>query len=85
MKIRREGPEWYRVYHPEMWDEPDDLERQMIDGCPSMRPWPDHLHEWHCHRRWETARHEYRKANPEFATQEFHDLIESCQRRRAGG
>ena len=44
---RIEAPEWYRNYHPEAWDEPDEHEQRMIDGCPSMRPWPDDLHQHH--------------------------------------
>ncbi len=38
------------------WDEPDEQEQRVIDGCPSMRPWPDHLRAWHAHRRWGEAR-----------------------------
>ncbi len=85
MKARHEAPEWYRVYHREMWDEPDAQEERMIEGCPSMSPRPDDLHEYHRYRRWQEARHAYRRANPEFATQEFWDLLAAIQRRRARG
>lgn len=59
---RIEPPEWYRNFHPEAWDEPDSQEQQMIDGCPSMRPWPDDVHRWHAERRWGQAQHKYRQA-----------------------
>jgi hypothetical protein len=77
---RAEAPEWYRNYHPEDWDEPDAQEQQMIDGCPSMRPWPDDLHQHHAERRWQEAKHKYRQAHPAFATQELEDLFEEFRR-----
>ena len=84
MKVRREAPEWYRNFHQEMWDEPDELELRMIGGCPSMRPWPDELHDYHSRRRWFEAQHAYRQANPEFASQEFADFMERIRERRPG-
>ena len=80
---RYEAPEWYRNFHQEMWDEPDDLELSMTRGCPSC-PWPNELHDYHSQRRWAAAKHDYRLANPEFGTQEFNDLMAAIQRRRAG-
>jgi hypothetical protein len=61
---RVEGPEWYRVYHPEAWDEPDGQEQAMIDGCPSMRPWPAELHDHHSRRRWQEAKYALPSAAP---------------------
>ena len=72
---RIEAPEWYRVFHPEAWDEPDAQEQAMIDGCPSMRPWPADVHEWHARRRWGEARHAYQHEHPALAEQELEDLI----------
>jgi hypothetical protein len=78
---RIEPPEWYRNFHPEAWDEPDDWEQRMIDGCPSMRPWPEDVHRWHAERRWGQAQHKYRQQHPAFATQELEDLFEGYRAR----
>jgi hypothetical protein len=72
---RIEGPAWYRTFDPQMWDEPDAQEQAMIDGCPSMRPWPDDVHRWHAERRWGQAKHAYRQEHPALAEQELEDLI----------
>ena len=82
---RAEPPEWYRNFHPEDWDEPDQQEQRMIDGCPSMRPWPDDVHEWHAKRRWGQAKHAYRGKHPALAEQELEDLIGEFQERHRGG
>jgi hypothetical protein len=84
---RIEAPEWYRNFHLEAWDEPDAQEQRMIDGCPSMRPWPEDVHRWHAERRWGQAKHRYALAHPALAEQEFTDLIESFRedRRRESG
>jgi hypothetical protein len=50
---------------PADWAQPDAEEQRMIDGCPSARPWPDHLREWHAHRRWGEARAAWLDAHPE--------------------
>jgi hypothetical protein len=73
---RIEPPLWYRVFDPAAWDEPDAQEQAMIDGCPSMRPWPEHLHRWHSERRWCEAKHRYGQDHPALAEQEFADLLE---------
>jgi hypothetical protein len=79
---RIEPPLWYRVYDPAAWDEPDRHEQSMIDGCPSMRPWPDELHDAHSRRRWHEAQYRYRQQNPALATQEFDDLVSGEWRAR---
>jgi hypothetical protein len=63
------------VFDPVAWDEPDGQEQGMIDGCPSMRPWPDELHDAHARRRWYEAQYRYRQQNPALASQEFDDLV----------
>jgi hypothetical protein len=82
---RVEPPLWYRVYDPAAWDEPDAQERAMIDGCRSLMPWPDDLHQAHSERRWHEAKHRYRQAHPDLAEQEFTDLIEGYRHRRENG
>jgi hypothetical protein len=77
-----EPPEWYRNYHPEAWDEPDAQEQAMIDGCPSMRPWPAWLHAEHARRRWQLAKFAYRQDHPALAEQEFADLVTRVHRRQ---
>jgi hypothetical protein len=72
---RIEPPEWYRVFHPEAWDEPDSQEQLMIAGCLSMQPWPADLHEWHSRRRWHQAQNAYLKDHPALAEQEFNDIF----------
>ena len=72
---RIEGPEWYRVFHPEAWDEPDAQEQSMINGSLGC-PWPEELHRWHSERRWEQAKYRYRQAHPALAEQEFAELVE---------
>jgi hypothetical protein len=89
---RIEPPEWYRVYHPEDWDEPDAEEQAMISGCAGSRPWPDSpdsrwpdwpqwLHEHHARRRWAQAKYRYGQQNPALAEQEFIDLQTSYRER----
>jgi len=46
----------------------------MIDGNLGY-PWPADLHEWHSQRRWNEAKHAYRKDHPELAEQEMADLV----------
>jgi hypothetical protein len=77
---RIEPPGWYRTFDPAAWDEPDDHEQAMIDGCPSFRPWPDRLHRIHAERRWGQAKHAYRQAHPALAEQEFAELISSVRK-----
>jgi hypothetical protein len=84
---RVEAPEWYRNYHPGSWDEPDGHEQAMIDGCSGSRcwpgapltarwpDWPQFLHDQHARRRWQEAKHAYRRQNPALASQEFDDLV----------
>lgn len=79
---RVEPPEWYRNYHPEAWDEPDELELRMMAGSAAYGPWPDELHDYHSRRRWHEAQHRYRQANPLLAEQEFAELIGRHQKRR---
>jgi len=79
---RIEPPLWYRVFDAAAWDEPDDHEQRMIAGCPSMRPWPDELHDAHARRRWEEAKYAYRRQNPALATQESDDLVSGEWRTR---
>src|SRR5690349_16757076 len=92
---RIEPPLWYRAFDPAAWDEPDSHERAMMDGCrgfqcwpgapPSRWPgWPQHLHEEHARRRWQQAKHAYRRGHPALAEQEFADLVsgEAAARRR---
>lgn len=92
--VRHEAPEWYRNFHPEDWDEPDDHERGMIEGCSGHRCWPDSpgsawpdwpewLHQQHGRRRWEEAKHAYRQEQPGFAAQEFGELVASRRKRTA--
>jgi hypothetical protein len=73
--VHIEPPGWYRIFRPEDWDTPDGQEQRMIDGSLSQAPWPAGLHEIHSHRRWMQAKHEYRRAHPDLAEQEFADLI----------
>lgn len=74
-----EAPEWYRVYHPEQWDEPDEHERLMLAGCTAAlgSEWVADRHRWHAERRWHEAQHAYRQQHPQFATQEFNKIIEA--------
>lgn len=73
---RIEGPEWYRNYHPEDWDEPDEHERRMLAGSERMgEEWVAGLHRIHAEKRWQQAKYQYRRAHPALATQEFRDLI----------
>jgi hypothetical protein len=73
-----EAPEWYRVYHPEAWDEPDEQERRMLAGCTAAlgSEWMADRHRWHAERRWHEAQHAYRQAHPAFSEQEFRKIIE---------
>jgi hypothetical protein len=79
---RIEGPEWYRNYHPEDWDEPDEQERRMLAGCTAAlgSEWVADWHRRHAERRWQEAKHKYRQAHPQFATQELEDLFEEFRR-----
>jgi hypothetical protein len=70
---RIEPPLWYRAYDPASWDVPDGHELSMTGGR-DVRDWPGH--EIHARRRWQEAKHAYRRAHPALATQEFDDLIE---------
>jgi len=83
---RIEPPLWYRVYDPAAWDEPDAHERAMMDGCDGYACWPGApesawpgwpawLHEEHSRRRWQEAKHAYRREHPALASQEFDDLV----------
>jgi hypothetical protein len=73
---RIEGPEWYRNYHPEDWDEPDEQERRMLAGCEVLgEEWVAGRHRMHAERRWCEAKHRYRRAHPQLASQEFDDLV----------
>lgn len=78
---RLEAPEWYRNFHPEDWDEPDEHELRMMAGNLGC-PWPEVLHGYHVERRWEQAKYQYRRDNSAFGTQEFDDLIARCRERR---
>ena len=80
---RIEPPEWYRNYHPEAWDTPDEHELRMMAGNLGL-PWPAELHRMHAERRWAQAKYAYEVAHPAFATQEFDALIESARERHAG-
>lgn len=74
---RIEAPEWYRNYHPEAWDEPDEQEQRMLAGCEVLgEEWVAGRHRMHAERRWHEAQHRYRQEHPAFASQEFDDLIE---------
>lgn len=73
---RIEAPEWYRNYHPEAWDEPDEQERRMLAGCGALGPeWVAGRHRMHAERRWQEAKHRYRQDHPALASQEFDDLV----------
>lgn len=81
-----EPPEWYRNFHPEAWDEPDDHERNMLAGCTALfgSDWAADRHRIHAERRWAEAKHVYRQAHPAFAKQEFSKLIEAFRDRHPG-
>jgi hypothetical protein len=72
---RIEPPLWYRVFDLAAWDEPDAQEQAMINGCPSMRPWPEDLHLIHAERRWHQAKYRYCQDHPALAEQEFADIM----------
>jgi hypothetical protein len=76
-----EPPEWYRVYHPEQWDEMDAQERAMTAGWSG--PWPEWLHDHHSRRRWEEAKYAHRRENPLLAEQEFTDIVSRAARRNS--
>jgi hypothetical protein len=61
------------------WDEPDATERQMISGCPAMRPWPAGVHRWHAERRWGEARFRYIADRPWLAERELEDLLSGLE------
>jgi hypothetical protein len=77
---RIEPPAWYVAFDPAAFDEPDGHELRMIDGCRGYGEWPAELHQIHAKRRWEQARHAYRRRHPALAEQEFNDILA----RRAG-
>lgn len=79
---RIEAPEWYRNYHPADWDEPDEQERRMLAGCTAAlgSEWVADRHRIHAERRWQEAKHRYRQAHPQLATQELEDLFEEFRR-----
>ena len=59
------APAWVTGFAAADWDEPDAAELAMIEGCPSMRPWPPHLRDWHARRRWGEAASAWLDAHPE--------------------
>jgi hypothetical protein len=75
-----EPPEWYRVYHPEQWDEIDAQERAMLGGWPG--PPPADIHDCHSRRRWGEAKYAYRQAHPLLAEQEFQEILARAAKRR---
>jgi hypothetical protein len=79
---RIEAPEWYQQFDPQTWDEPDAQEQAMINGCPSMRPWPEDVHRWHAERRWGEAKHRYRLAYPALAEQDWVEFVASLSEPR---
>jgi hypothetical protein len=79
---RVEPPEWYRVYHPEQWGEPDAQEQAMMAGSDRWGPWPDELRDYHARRRWEEAKYAYRREHPLLAEQEFAELFARVSKRR---
>jgi hypothetical protein len=81
---RIEPPTWYRAYDPAAWDVPDEQERRMLAGCEVLgEEWVAGRHRMHAERRWQEAKHAYRRAHPALATQEFNDLIGSHRERRS--
>jgi hypothetical protein len=81
------------VYDPAAWDEPDGQEQAMMDGCAGYACWPGApesawpgwpawLHAGHARRRWQEARHRYRREHPALASQEFDDLVSGELRAR---
>ena len=79
---RIEPPQWYRVYDPAAWDEPDGHEQRMMDGWFPGEAWPPELHACHSERRWQEARYCYRQQCPALAAQEFGDLVNGERRER---
>jgi len=81
---RIEPPLWYRVYDPAQWDEPDEQERRMLAGCGEAlgEEWVAGRHRMHAERRWGEAKHRYRQAHPQLASQEFEDLVSGELRAR---
>ena len=77
-----EAPEWYRNYHPESWEVPDGSEQAMISGWFPGEPWPPELHAAHSERRWQEAKHAYRREHPALAEQEFLELVSGERRAR---
>jgi hypothetical protein len=55
----------------------------MMAGSKGYGEWPAELHEMHAYRRWQHAKHEYRRQHPDLAEQEFKDLVEGERRARA--
>ncbi len=60
---RIEPPAWVRSFELERWEEPDELERRMVDGCGGSLP--EEIHRWHAERRWHLARNDWYRAHPE--------------------
>ena len=82
---RIEPPEWYRNFHREAWETPDEHEQRMIDGWRGhLGQWPAHLHYWHAERRWHEAKYAYRREHPDLAEQEFDDIVTRHRERRRG-
>jgi hypothetical protein len=54
----------------------------MLAGCTAAlgSEWVADRHRWHAERRWQEAKHKYRQAHPQFATQELEDLFEEFRR-----
>jgi hypothetical protein len=68
-----EPPDWLLFYDQAQWDEPDDEERQLVDGLP-----PDlarEVHPWHCSRRWASACDAWYREHPRSAREWVSDLF----------
>src|SRR5690242_11145391 len=87
---RIEPPLWYRVFDPAMWDTPDEQERRVLAGCTAAlgEEWVAGRHRMHAERRWQEAKHRYRREHPALASQEFDDLVNgerAARRAERGG
>jgi hypothetical protein len=56
-----EPPAWVRIFRPEDWAEPDEMERDMAAGSG----FGDEHREWHARRRWCESRNRWLVAHPE--------------------
>lgn len=72
---RIELPSLLRVFRPDEWAEPDELESRMGEL-------PDDWRLWHARRRWNAARLAYFKVNPDAGAQELDDLLARIGARR---